>query len=373
MADSTVQQVGGDFTTLAAALADAGTGVGDTITIQGPWTVDDTAAAVVADNNITVQIASGNASYHNGFYSTGNNHYRLVVNSAGSHCILVNNTGCIIDGLAISQASIGDSDEGIRLAVDGTITVKNAIIFAPNDVSDQDGIYLGLITGTVNSENVIIYGFNRAGLHPQIFAGADIQTWNINSCTIYDCGSDGEPDGGGISTLLTAGGATYSINIFNSQILASAFDSNEDYNEEGVAGNATWNINNGIASDTSISSRDPGAVGELANRTATDVESPGVGDFVIFRDLTTIDLRLFDNPTENDAQNAHSNISGAGMSLPTLDIEAEIRDTEPGKVDIGADAFPSVNLPLYGQVIFNSADEENRPLYGQRIARGTEE
>lgn len=31
------------------------------------------------------------------------------------------------------------------------------------------------------------------------------------------------------------------------------------------------------------------------------------------------------------------------------------------------------NLPPYGQVIFNSADEENRPRYGQRIARGTEE
>ncbi len=31
------------------------------------------------------------------------------------------------------------------------------------------------------------------------------------------------------------------------------------------------------------------------------------------------------------------------------------------------------NLPPYGQVIFNSADEENRPIYGQRIARGTDE
>ncbi len=31
------------------------------------------------------------------------------------------------------------------------------------------------------------------------------------------------------------------------------------------------------------------------------------------------------------------------------------------------------NWPTYGQVIFNSADEENRPIYGQRIARGAEE
>ncbi len=31
------------------------------------------------------------------------------------------------------------------------------------------------------------------------------------------------------------------------------------------------------------------------------------------------------------------------------------------------------NLARYGQSIFNSADEENRPRYGQRIARGTEE
>ncbi len=33
----------------------------------------------------------------------------------------------------------------------------------------------------------------------------------------------------------------------------------------------------------------------------------------------------------------------------------------------------AADLPSYGQVIFNSADEESRPRYGQRIARGTEE
>lgn len=32
-----------------------------------------------------------------------------------------------------------------------------------------------------------------------------------------------------------------------------------------------------------------------------------------------------------------------------------------------------VGLPSHGQVIFNSAVQENRPRYGQRIARGTEE
>ncbi len=40
---------------------------------------------------------------------------------------------------------------------------------------------------------------------------------------------------------------------------------------------------------------------------------------------------------------------------------------EPAPVNGGA------GLPPYGQVIFNSADEANRPRYGQRIARGTEE
>ena len=55
------------------------------------------------------------------------------------------------------------------------------------------------------------------------------------------------------------------------------------------------------------------------------------------------------------------NVQGVfGEFVPVLDEAA-------GPVPGGA------NLPPYGQVIFNSADEENRPRYGQRIARGTEE
>ncbi len=377
MADSTVRQDGsGDFTAFATALADAGTVAGDIVTIDDEWTIDDTLACTVTDDDITGRILSSDPAYHDGFYDESKNHYRLAV-SDGNHCLTINNTGCIIDGLAISQDSATVSAEGIRLAISGgTTTINNCIIQAIAAIADQDGIFMGDDPGTCIAENTIIYGFGRSGIQPQMFSGGvKTQTWNINSCTIRNCQTVEDADGGGISVFSEDSDHIYVMNVFNTIVVDCNTASADDFNE-GADGEATvtWNIDNSISSDSSITSRDAGAVGALENRTSTDNPSPGVGDFVIFKDITTavINLLLQDNADDNDAQDAHSATSGAGLTLPILDITAEVRDRDPNMIDIGADEAeltppaPAAGLPEYGQLRTAIGDPA---VYGATILR----
>lgn len=376
MPDSTVQQVGGDFSTLASALADAGTGAGDTITIQGAWTIDDTVAAIVADDNITIIISQSNPSYHNGIYDESANHYRLEVSGA-SHNITVNNTGCVIDGPAINSASATVSQECFRMAINaGTLTISNCLILSSVDANDKDGVYAGNLGCTINIENCMIYGYNRAGLHGQASSvpGPRIQTWNINSCSIYSCARQTtETDGGGINVNLNDADVTYNINVFNSYLLDCSSVSADCFNQVGAAATVNWNIDNCIADDASITARDPGAVGALPNRIIRDVSAGG--DEVLVIDIpTTINLLLQDDALNNDAQDAHSNLTGAGLSLPTLDITGATRPTGAGQIDIGADSviIPSPdsesNILSYGQPIATNR-LPNRPGYGREVER----
>lgn len=368
MATHTVQQSGGDFSSLSAALSDAGTGAGDTISIEGTWTVDDTTVtAVVEDDNITIQTDSD--SYHDGLYNESNNHYRLVGGSNGSHCIRVDNDGCTIDGIAIIQDSTGSSDECLRMNAgsNATLTVNRCIFSGPNESSNQDCVYADGIDATLTIENCIFYFSGRAGINIQwVNSTRDNFTFtlNVNSCTLWNHNSDNDNIGGGIILFVNSGADnnTFSLNIFNTIVLD--VDTTEAYNEvdNGSGNTITWSIDNCIANDASITARDSGAVGALATRTATDSTSPGAGDWVMFNDTTgagvgLIDLHLQDDVTNNDAQDAHSNTSGAGLNLPTLDIDDETRDTASGKVDIGADAFPAAGganpkgpfgMPLHG-------------------------
>ena len=346
---------------------------GDKVTIEDAGTIDDTAPATVADASITGQIDYDNVSYHGGVYNEDDDHYRLVVD--GNHCITVNNSGCIIDGLAIVQAGVGASDEGIRMAANiGTLTVKHGIIRAATQTSDQDGIHVGNLSGTiVNVENTIIEGFGRAGIAGQPTGGLKNQTYNINSSTMKNCQSVEDVDGGGVA-FFQGGTPTFNINMFNIIIMDCNTPSADDYNESGAGGTMNWDLQECVASDGSITARDPGAVDPLENRIATDNPAPGVGDFVIFKDISIspFNLLLQDNPIDNDAQHAHSATSGAGMTLPILDITAQVRDRDPNMIDIGADeAEPTpppddVNLPEYGQIRTAIGDP---PVYGATILR----
>lgn len=332
----TVKQSGGDYSTLASALSNASTSASDIISIEGTWSVDDTAAATIIDDNITIQTDASS----NHFGVEGSANYRLEV--SGSHCITCNNTGFDIDGLVVVQTGTGSSDEGIR-AGNFAGTVQNCLIRANTATSSQDGIYLfGTAARTVNVINTSIIKFNRGGIHLQ---NADNTTANINSCTIWGNGADsvsGSQAAGGIAVANTS--SSSAINVFNTMSLGNTSGTGAaDYRDEGAN---TWNIDNCIDSDNTIAGLDGGAVGALASRTITDSAAPGAGDWVMVNDVTSspYDLTLQDDATNNDAQDAHSNTTGAGLTLPTLDIEGDTRDTASGKVDIGVDAFPAAGI-----------------------------
>ena len=334
MADSTVQQSGGDFTTLAAALADAGTGAGDTITIQGAWTVDDTAAATVADDNITITADSDSQVDPTNIVASPS-HYRLR-HSGGSHCITVNNTGCVIEKIEVQQGTSGgsgSSDEGFRIAAAST-TIRRCVIYAAQQQSDQDGIYLDDDADrTVVVENCILWGWNRCGIHIQSLTFGSTFNLDVNSSFIYDCGHEAEasknPSGGiGVSRGGNSG-PVFNVNCFNSVVIGNDnATAAADFNEEDTEGTMTWNIDYCIDGDGS-SSLDSGAVGTLTSHNITDDNTKSSdGDWVIVGDITSslYDLTLQSNAF-NEAQDMHSSGSGAGLSIPATDIVGTSRAT----------------------------------------------
>ena len=291
MADSTLKPSGGDFSTLASALSDAGTSAGDTITISGDWSTRDTASgAVVADNNITVKTLAADQAEHAGLDNGGSN-YALEVTSG--HALQQNNTGLVLEGFIIKQDGTGDSDEGIRFNIaSGTLTCKRMIIWADTQDSSQDGIYIGNQDATINLEQTYIFGFWRAGVHAQNFSTPNTDyTLNINSCGFWDNGastssSDNE-SGGGIKVVRRAGG-TKVVNCHNTWACEndSGAGANDDYPFE-ISGatpktlttsiqgaiqkqlEITANLSAGIAAGATITANVDAAVARVQTRTAT--------------------------------------------------------------------------------------------------------
>lgn len=331
MATWTVKQSGGDYSTLASALSNASTVANDTISIEGTWTVDDTTAASVSDDNITIQTDA--SSKHPGYYDTTTNHYRLVISSG--NCITINNSTTIIDGVAMSLTSTTSSDEGVR--VEGDCTIKNCIIQATTATASQDGVYSWETTRTTTLENCMIYGFGRGGSFPNSTSTGNV--CNINSCTFWNNASTTSSYGGNIT------GRDNTNNVFNTLCLGTT--NHTDFNERS---SVTWGISYCVDTDNSIATYDTGGAGNLASRTETDNTSPGAGDWVIVQNITSspYDLRLVSN-AENDAEDAHSVSSAEGLTIPSTDIVGTTRATayEIGAFTIAAAGGLSIPIAAY--------------------------
>ncbi len=317
------------FTVLATALSDGDTAAGDTIEISGDWTsTTDTTAAIVADDNITIRTKASDEARHAGVDNEGSN-YELAVSAA--HCITVNNTGCVIDGLIIKQDGTGQSDEGVRMATaGGTLTVKNTIVWADTADDQQDGVYAPAISCTIILEQCFIYGFWRGGLHAQNFSGTASYTITVNSCGFWDNGHSTRSDfgfiGGGF--VITQNTGTSTIDVHNTWSLENDTGSggNKDYQESFAGGGTvTWGIGFSADSDNSIATQDGGGTGNLANRTLR--EATAGGDEVLVVDITTApyDLTLVDDSTNNDAQDAHTTATAEGLTIPSTDIAGTSR------------------------------------------------
>lgn len=361
----TVRQSGGDYSTLAAALA--GVSSGDTISIEGSWTADDT-SAVTINKDITIQVTGD--SQHPGYWDETQNHYRLVV-SSGSHCLTLNGAySATLDGLAVEQATTSDNSAECFRCVPGTsdaVTIKNCLIWSSQaagaSTANQDGVYLGYHTsiGTVTFENCIIIGAKRGGIEMQnnYNTSGNSGTVNVNSCTLWNNGrysGTGDGDTGGGVAFGTAGSgnnSNFTVNVHNTISIENVTTSaHDDYRDSATSVfRATWNISYSVDSDNSIAGVDGSGSGNLASRTATDNTSPGAGDWIIFEDVTSspYDLRLVDN-AENDAQDAHAVATAESLTIPGTDIVGTSRpqntNYDIGAFEISSGAPPSVVIPI---------------------------
>lgn len=316
MADASIAPSGGDFTSSQGFLGDAGTGTGDTGTISGDWSGGyDTTNCTVADTNITL-VTSGSSVITDWEDTTGSN-YRLVCTTSSDHCIQIDSTGCTLDGLIIVQDSTGSSDECVRMAASGgTCTVINSILRCDNSSSDQDGLYAGNIGCTVQCENVGAIGGGRCGFNMQPFSGTVTQTWNLISCTAFNNGQDDTAGDGGLGLTTNNSAATINANAHNMISVNNSGTNAEDFARSSSSPTQTWNLDNCICSDTqSITDRDSGAVNAHENITVVE-GNPASGQLGLIETGTIpYDLRLFDDTTDNVAQDDHANATGAGLTI----------------------------------------------------------
>lgn len=314
MANLTVKQDGtGDYTTLAAALGDAGLTSGNTITITGTWTIADTSNCTANDSGITIT-ADADATHGGRVTLTGGTggsptaagHYRLEV--ASGHGITVSQP-CTIEKFVVKQNGSGTSDEGIRW--NATTTLRRMIVYAASTSNaDQDGIYTATAGNTLTMENSVVYKFNRGGVHCQLSGGTT--TVGIDSCTIWDCGYDnagGTRAPGGIGLVNLAGSPVVNITVTNSLVVGNGNSaSSDDYRENTITGTPSWNwtIGDCVDSDNSIAGvvdTDSSSNANLASRTVTFGSTAG-GNEVIFQSSSPVDLRLVNDATNNDAQDS---------------------------------------------------------------------
>jgi len=144
---------GGDYTTLAAAVAANET----TIEIQETWSAPETANITIDDANTTI-IATGASKVTPARHVAGTPDHFILEDNAGGDVINVTVDGVILDGLDIKQTGTGASDEGIDFNdTNATLTIQNCILSATTYTDQQDGIYIDNEADlTINVINTII-------------------------------------------------------------------------------------------------------------------------------------------------------------------------------------------------------------------------
>lgn len=334
----------GDSTTLHGLVNDSNSTKEKTlIHIVGGWDGGDgnTTATLDGGEDGTRIVALGDARNPGRYIGGTASHWRKFL-SSNNHGIQATGGNFELDGLVIVQSSGGTSAECIRIYGNDVDTnlVRDCLLWCDAFVADQDCIYTGFDqnAGTINIENCIIYGAARGGINSQHNwnSNSNVLNLNVNSCTIYNTGNDS--DGGGIS--IQTNGQTIdsdtAISVHNTIVMEANNGScfNDEYN--GASTN-TWDVSYSIDDDGSITANTDGGTGNLESRTATTNTSPGVGDWVIFTNLTggSEDFRLVSN-AENDAEEMHAVATAHGLTIPDKDV---IGTTRPQSTNYDCGAF----------------------------------
>lgn len=315
MAKVYVQEDGnGDYTTLAAAI----TANEIDIEIRGTWSADETAKNALNDDNRTIE-ATGDAKCP-GYTSASPTHWRVRPTVGTGHTFIQTlNAETTIIGLEIKRV---DNSGGLNdnvISMDDNLTVKDCYIWVDDTTHEADdnadGIYISYITAIeaiLNVENCVFVGC-RGGIFANGNGGTI--TINVNSSSFFQCGQFGTAGYKGCISIINK--QTANVNIYNSFLFPHANAKGAICDGGSTPRTITCNIHNSIDSDGTIDTYDGSAHGCLTSHNITDDNTKSSdGDWVIVTDITSepYDIRLQSN-TYNEAQDMHTDGSGAGMNI----------------------------------------------------------
>lgn len=315
MATVTLKQSAGDYSTLASAMSSR-SGDGDIISIEGTWSVDDT---TVCTNSFATTVTTDTDSANPGYIPGSPTHYRLR-NTSGHSITLTDNL--VMTGVDVGSQSTGVSDELFRCSSGiSALTLDKCILWFDSRTDQQDIVYTDIAGLTVSLENCAAWNVYRA-----VFDSFDqdgTNTFNSNCCSFYDVGNSiTEGSRSGIVGVgQSANSPVVDVNIFNTKIHINT----------GAAINHASSSGGTVTSDQIISSTTAGdhLTGGSTTENTTNATwsaiwtagTPSTGTYVAVNDITggPMDLRLQDH-ADNDAQDAHTDASGAGLSMPVDDV-----------------------------------------------------
>ena len=363
MADATIQQSGGDFSSLNAFIADAGTSASDTGTIQGTWSVDDTTA--VTWNKAVIIEADADSKQAGRPWDTGDTTYRHRVTSG--HAITVSAAVDISD-INIQSSSGGTSDELFRMSSPQNLTCRRCMLGWDNDINQQDVVYLDDASSSVTFlfEQCFFYEVGRSIVDAYTgTAETGTITIDFNSCGSYAVGGfGGRENAAWVGIGSSSNDADYNVNAHNCLLtsddtnvfaIRAAIDATLDVS-------ATYCLTDVTAANLSANEDSETTTGSGFSYTWTD-GTPGAGSVVALTDITTIpyDPTLQDD-ANNDAQEFHSVATGSGLTIPATDYIGNTRDAA---YDVGPHevSFPS------GQTITVGLATESDSAFAAGVAR----
>ena len=324
MAIITVGSDGGtyDYASLALALSNATSG--DTIEIQGTWSAADTTAHTVGVSNLTIK-ATGSAVCPTNEPGTPT-HWRH--RSTSGHSFTLSQSTIEIEALDIENGSTGTSDEVFRQGITNlTASIKKCRLGFASSNSQQDIFYTqNNGTSVITFENCFFHTVNRAVANAYQSSGTTTVTFETNSCSSYNvataaqirCGWFGLSTGG-------SGGITSTLRAFNCLMDVRAAHSTAE--EVIYLGGLTSTV---VVDRCITSYSDIDHVTEtdtlLSHNWTDDNTKASDGDWVIMTDVTThpYDFKLQTN-SFNEAEEMHSDGTGAGLTMPSDDFEGTAR------------------------------------------------
>lgn len=338
----TVQPSGGDYTTLASACSNASTVDGDIIEISGDWSTRDSTRVDVNDA-ITIRTKSGDQAEHAGF-DNGTTNYALVIANPATDLMDTSSgeTGDVtIEGLIFRITAPSTSDQCLTIKHTGNFTGRRCIFIIETNTDQCDCVFMSTNTSATRSfEQCIFIGANRGGMNIQ---NVDNTTYDVNSCTFWNCGHKVHTDNPGGGITVSSGAFDANNNTINVQNCLFLDCDNATANggiAEGAGSFTTapvWNVSNSITTDARFTAvgLDAGSGNTESATLKEEGDAPGAGTEVWVKDITTLpyDLRLFDDETNNDAQTHHSNDTAHGLTIPSTDIAGNARSAPH---DVGA-------------------------------------